>query len=122
MATGVERWPLGILYPVRNQDFVNQYIRTLNRYCVAETIGTDAFAVLIIVLDAESRRDFKSPPRFLLYQFADRLGLSPRTASKAVRTAVNAGWLHQENVGDRFVKASWVTVPDHCPLGEDRPK
>ena len=118
MATGVERSPLRALYPVRDEGFVTQYMRTLNRYCVAERIGTNAFAILIIVLDAESRRKFKSPPRFLLYQFAERLGLSPRTTSNAVRTAVDAGWLHQENVGSRFVKSHWVTVPEGLHLDE----
>ena len=114
MASGIAVEPS--LYPVRDADFVVEYLRTLNRFCVAEEIGTDAFAILMIVVDAESRRRFQSPPRFHLCHLSDRLGLSRSTVSKAVRRAVESGWLHRVDVpGSRFLKAFWAGVPDRIP-------
>jgi hypothetical protein len=92
---------------------------------VCNDFGTDAFALLSLVVTTEDRCRFSKAPRFWWENLTDVLGIRRHRLSTILKALNDAGWLHYIPGGKGKMSVLWVAVPggdstiNAAPLGGD---
>ena len=109
-------------YPGREPFFANRFIRLLVKSCVANEIGTNAFAMLTIVVMTEDASHYRRGITFYDGQLMPLLGINSKdTMYKVRKRAIEAGWLHFEPGYKGKASTYWVMIPEHAEHIDDCP-
>jgi len=99
-------------YPKRPPYFAQRFIRLMVKTAAAQTIGTDAFALLAVIVTTEDARRYTGPVAFYNEQLMPLLGFGSRKRLVAARhNAIDAGWLFYLQGGKGFAGLYFVNIP-----------
>lgn len=102
-------------YPVgRPAFFAQRYIRLLTKTCAAQSAGTNAFALCVIIVTTEDAKRYTGPVTFYNEQLLPILGVRKwESLDRARKAAIESGWLHYEAPPNGASKPGryWVTIP-----------
>jgi hypothetical protein len=102
-------------YPRRPPYFALSFQRLLAKRCEAQTIGTDGYALLSVIVNIEDSKRYDGPVTFYNSALMAALGFRKWERLDAVRRRlVEHGWLHYQAPppGARSLPGLyWVTVP-----------
>jgi hypothetical protein len=107
-------------YPRRPAYFALSFERLLAKRCEMQTIGTDGYALLSVIVNIEDSRRYDGPVTFYNSALMAALGFRKWERLDAVRKKlIDAGWLHYEAPppGCRSLPGRyWVTLPPGVSL------
>jgi hypothetical protein len=99
-------------YPQRPKLFALKFVRLLVNTNAAQTIGTDGFAMLTIIVLQEDALYYRGPVTFWNEQLMWVLGIGGRDRLNNIRKKLTeAEWLHYEPGKKGIAGKYWVTVP-----------
>lgn len=102
--------------------FAMKFIRTLSKVCAAQEIGSEAFALLVIIATTEDAAGYRRAVTWYDEQLIPLLGISSRRQLARIRDkARKHGWLHYDAGKKRVPGKYWVTIPDHAIGLDDAP-
>lgn len=109
-------------YPKRGSHFAHKVCRLMAKVCAAQEIGTDAMLLVWTVLHVEDNKRYTGPVTFYNDQLMAILGFAKwDRLDRARKAAIEAGWLHYENGGNRKAGHYWGTVPAEFGKLDDTP-
>lgn len=99
-------------YPRRPAYFAQRFIRLMVKTAAAQTIGTDAFALLAVIVTTEDARRYTGPVAYYNEQLMPLLGFGSRKRLVAARDkAIEAGWLFYSQGGKGVAGLYFVNIP-----------
>jgi hypothetical protein len=109
-------------YQPREPFFANKAIRLMIKTCLPNDIGTDAFALLVVVAQTEDAAHYRRPVTFFNGQLMPILGIkSPHSLIRARARAIDSGWLAYEQGGRGVPGKYWILIPKHAAGLDDSP-
>gem|GEM_PF-5756272 len=103
--------PGGADYPQRPPFFANRYLRQLLDSGAVQITGTEAFALLTVIVMTEDLMRYQRPPCFWNATLERQLNWSEDKLDRVRRKACNAGLLHYDRDGCRSQGFYWVLSP-----------
>ena len=99
-------------YLKRQPYFSQRFIRLMVKTAAAQTIGTDAFALLAVIVTTEDARRYTGPVAYYNEQLMPLLGFGSRKRLVAARDkAVGAGWLFYSPGSKGVAGLYFVNIP-----------
>jgi hypothetical protein len=111
-----------VKYPIRPKYFSQRFIRLMVKSAAAQTLTTDGFALLTVVVATEDARRYASPVAFYNEQLMMLLGFGSKKRLIAARAkAIAAGWLAYQAGGKGVAGLYYVQIPPELEQIPDGP-